>query len=94
MLVFDPAYFLCSSVILTLIRGSFATVKEGVKKDTGQKVAIKVIGKQDAVFDAESLEQEVNAVHEVKIFAVRRLKCFATDCYDEKSQSSELCRIA
>ena len=40
-------------------RGSFATVKEGIRKDTGQKVAIKVIDKKDAVFDAESLEQEV-----------------------------------
>jgi hypothetical protein len=36
-------------------------VKEGVRKDTGQKVAIKVIDKKDAVFDAESLEQEVSA---------------------------------
>jgi hypothetical protein len=44
-----------------LLRGSFATVKEGVRKDTGQKVAIKVIDKKDAVFDAESLEQEVSA---------------------------------
>jgi serine/threonine protein kinase len=94
VLGFDPAYFLCSTVKWTLLRGSIATVKEGVKKDTGEKVAIKVIDKKDAAFDAESLEQEVNAVHEVKIFAVQRLKYFATDCYDEESQSSELCYIA
>ena len=36
-------------------------MKEGVRKDTGQKVAIKVIDKKDAVFDAESLEQEVSS---------------------------------
>jgi hypothetical protein len=50
-----------------LLRGSFATVKEGVRKDTGQKVAIKVIDKKDAVFDAESLEQEVSPVLEMKL---------------------------
>ncbi len=70
MLGFDPAYFLCSTVKWTLLRGSIATVKEGVKKDTGQKVAIKVVDKKNAAFDAESLEQEVNAIHELKFFAL------------------------
>jgi serine/threonine protein kinase len=49
-------------------------VKEGVRKETGQKFAIKIIDKKDAVFDAESLEEEVNAVHEMKSFAVQRFK--------------------
>jgi hypothetical protein len=37
-------------------------VKEGARKDTGQKVAIKIIDKNDAVFDAESLEQDVSSI--------------------------------
>uniref|UniRef100_A0A7S0QLN4 cGMP-dependent protein kinase n=1 Tax=Cryptomonas curvata TaxID=233186 RepID=A0A7S0QLN4_9CRYP len=49
----------------TIGKGSFATVKEGVRKDTGQKVAIKVIDKKDAVFDAESLEQEIATMKKV-----------------------------
>jgi hypothetical protein len=42
-------------------RGSFATVKEGIHKDSSTRVAIKIVDKKDAVFDAESLEQEVNS---------------------------------
>mmetsp|Transcript_30303 Transcript_30303/g.80255 ORF Transcript_30303/g.80255 Transcript_30303/m.80255 type:complete len:314 (+) Transcript_30303:165-1106(+) len=49
----------------TIGKGSFATVKEGTRKDTGQKVAIKVIDKKDAVFDAESLEQEIATMKKV-----------------------------
>ncbi len=40
-------------------RGTFATVKEGTNKETKSRVAIKIIDKKDAVFDAESLAQEV-----------------------------------
>ena len=40
-------------------RGTFATVKEGTHKETKQRVAVKIIDKKDAVFDAESLAQEV-----------------------------------
>lgn len=40
-------------------RGSFAVVKEGLHKESAQRVAIKIVDKKDAVFDAESLEQEV-----------------------------------
>ena len=64
----------CLQVYL-LGRGSFATVKEGVRKDTGQKVAIKVIDKKDAVFDAESLEQEVS------FFAIIRARITASKFY-------------
>jgi hypothetical protein len=42
-----------------LLRGSFAVVKEGLHKESAQRVAIKIVDKKDAVFDAESLEQEV-----------------------------------
>ncbi len=42
-------------------RGTFATVKEGTNKETKARVAIKIIDKKDAVFDAESLAQEVCA---------------------------------
>jgi serine/threonine protein kinase len=41
-------------------RGSFAVVKEGRHKATGTAVAIKIVDKKDAVFDPESLEQEVS----------------------------------
>jgi hypothetical protein len=41
------------------LRGSFAVVKEGLHKESAQRVAIKIVDKKDAVFDAESLEQEV-----------------------------------
>lgn len=40
-------------------RGSFAVVKEGLHKESAQRVAIKIVDKHDAIFDAESLEQEV-----------------------------------
>ena len=42
-------------------RGSFAVVKEGLHKESGLRVAIKIVDKKDAVFDAESLEQEVRS---------------------------------
>ena len=37
-------------------------VKEGLRKENGMRVAIKIVDKKDAVFDAESLEQEVRRV--------------------------------
>jgi hypothetical protein len=43
----------------SFVRGSFAVVKEGLHKESGTRVAIKIVDKKDAVFDAESLEQEV-----------------------------------
>mmetsp|Transcript_30298 Transcript_30298/g.80238 ORF Transcript_30298/g.80238 Transcript_30298/m.80238 type:complete len:95 (+) Transcript_30298:165-449(+) len=75
----------------TIGKGSFATVKEGTRKDTGQKVAIKVIDKKDAVFDAESLEQEVTRING-KLTVLT--KPWFADRNDEKSESSELRGIA
>lgn len=52
----------CSSLDadqLRNVRGSFAVVKEGRHKASGTRVAIKIVDKKDAVFDPESLEQEV-----------------------------------
>ena len=63
-------------------------MKEGVRKDTGQKVAIKVIDKKDAVFDAESLEQEVSC--NISFACVDWSHAFEADCHNEESQSSEL----
>eukprot|EP00292_Cryptomonas_paramecium_P006336 CAMPEP_0113700390 /NCGR_PEP_ID=MMETSP0038_2-20120614/23927_1 /TAXON_ID=2898 /ORGANISM="Cryptomonas paramecium" /LENGTH=497 /DNA_ID=CAMNT_0000624035 /DNA_START=124 /DNA_END=1614 /DNA_ORIENTATION=+ /assembly_acc=CAM_ASM_000170 len=71
----------------TIGKGSFATVKEGTRKDTGQKVAIKVIDKKDAVFDAESLEQEVTRING-KLTVLT--KPWFADRNDEKSEPSEL----
>ncbi len=50
---------LSEPVWLPVNRGTFATVKEGTNKETKSRVAIKIIDKKDAVFDAESLAQEV-----------------------------------
>lgn len=47
---------------IPLHRGSFAVVKEGIHKESGSRVAIKIVDKKDAVFDAESLEQEVKTM--------------------------------
>mmetsp|Transcript_39548 Transcript_39548/g.61682 ORF Transcript_39548/g.61682 Transcript_39548/m.61682 type:complete len:520 (+) Transcript_39548:31-1590(+) len=49
----------------TIGKGSFAVVKEGLNKETGQRVAIKIVDKKDAVFDAESLEQEIATMKRV-----------------------------
>eukprot|EP00281_Chroomonas_sp_CCMP1168_P026737 CAMPEP_0206254450 /NCGR_PEP_ID=MMETSP0047_2-20121206/23697_1 /ASSEMBLY_ACC=CAM_ASM_000192 /TAXON_ID=195065 /ORGANISM="Chroomonas mesostigmatica_cf, Strain CCMP1168" /LENGTH=490 /DNA_ID=CAMNT_0053680737 /DNA_START=107 /DNA_END=1576 /DNA_ORIENTATION=- len=49
----------------TIGKGSFATVKEGVHKESGRHVAIKIVDKKDAVFDAESLEQEIATMKKV-----------------------------
>ena len=38
-------------------------MKEGTNKETKARVAIKIIDKKDAVFDAESLAQEVTWIH-------------------------------
>ena len=46
--------------LCALYRGSFAVVKEGRHKASGTVVAIKIVDKKDAVFDPESLEQEVS----------------------------------
>ena len=43
-------------------RGSFAVVKEGRHIATNTPVAIKIVDKKDAVFDPESLEQEVSCL--------------------------------
>jgi hypothetical protein len=48
-----------SSFLSCFLRGSFAVVKEGIHKESGSRVAIKIVDKKDAVFDAESLELEV-----------------------------------
>jgi hypothetical protein len=48
-------------LICALCRGSFAVVKEGRHKASGTVVAIKIVDKKDAVFDPESLEQEVSS---------------------------------
>jgi len=49
----------------TIGKGSFAVVKEGLQKETGLRVAIKIVDKKDAVFDAESLEQEIATMKKV-----------------------------
>lgn len=49
----------------TIGKGSFAVVKEGLQKETGMRVAIKIVDKKDAVFDAESLEQEIATMKKV-----------------------------
>jgi calcium/calmodulin-dependent protein kinase I len=46
-------------------KGSFAVVKEGLHKESAQRVAIKIVDKKDAVFDAESLEQEIATMKKV-----------------------------
>jgi len=46
-------------------KGSFAVVKEGLHKESGNRVAIKIVDKKDAVFDAESLEQEIATMKKV-----------------------------
>mmetsp|Transcript_3807 Transcript_3807/g.9108 ORF Transcript_3807/g.9108 Transcript_3807/m.9108 type:complete len:522 (+) Transcript_3807:78-1643(+) len=46
-------------------KGSFAVVKEGLHKESGLRVAIKIVDKKDAVFDAESLEQEIATMKKV-----------------------------
>ena len=48
-------------LMCALYRGSFAVVKEGRHKASGTVVAIKIVDKKDAVFDPESLEQEVSS---------------------------------
>ena len=50
---------ICRAFALSVCRGSFAVVKEGRHKATGTAVAVKIVDKKDAVFDPESLEQEV-----------------------------------
>jgi hypothetical protein len=50
-------------LMCTLYRGSFAVVKEGRHKASGTVVAIKIVDKKDAVFDPESLEQEVSSAY-------------------------------
>jgi len=49
----------------TIGKGSFAVVKEGIHKDSGSRVAIKIVDKKDAVFDAESLELEIATMKKV-----------------------------
>jgi len=49
----------------TIGKGSFAVVKEGRHKATGTAVAIKIVDKKDAVFDPESLEQEIGTMKKV-----------------------------
>eukprot|EP00285_Hemiselmis_virescens_P000685 CAMPEP_0173414886 /NCGR_PEP_ID=MMETSP1356-20130122/84563_1 /TAXON_ID=77927 ORGANISM="Hemiselmis virescens, Strain PCC157" /NCGR_SAMPLE_ID=MMETSP1356 /ASSEMBLY_ACC=CAM_ASM_000847 /LENGTH=478 /DNA_ID=CAMNT_0014377093 /DNA_START=39 /DNA_END=1472 /DNA_ORIENTATION=+ len=46
-------------------KGSFAVVKEGLHKESATRVAIKIVDKKDAVFDAESLEQEIATMKKV-----------------------------
>jgi calcium/calmodulin-dependent protein kinase I len=50
----------------TLGEGSFAIVKAGVHKASGKKVAIKIVDKRDKIFDATSLEQEIETMKAVK----------------------------
>mmetsp|Transcript_34336 Transcript_34336/g.77341 ORF Transcript_34336/g.77341 Transcript_34336/m.77341 type:complete len:502 (-) Transcript_34336:82-1587(-) len=49
----------------TIGKGSFAVVKEGIHKASRTRVAIKIVDKKDAVFDAESLEQEIATMKKV-----------------------------
>ena len=67
----------------TIGKGSFAVVKEGKHKASGTKVAIKVVDKKDAVFDPESLEQEISTMK-----AVSHPSCVLLhEVYDEPNKT-------
>ena len=59
-----------------------------MKKETGEKFAIKIIDKKDAVFDAESLEQEVCLKLLLVFRSLTEGRC--SDRYYEESESSKL----
>jgi hypothetical protein len=59
---YDKSRWIQLSLTCAMYRGSFAVVKEGRHKASGTAVAIKIVDKKDAVFDPESLEQEVSCV--------------------------------
>uniref|UniRef100_A0A7S0NBY6 Protein kinase domain-containing protein n=1 Tax=Cryptomonas curvata TaxID=233186 RepID=A0A7S0NBY6_9CRYP len=67
----------------TLGQGSFAVVKVGIPKNAGaEHVAIKIIDKKDAQFEAESLEQEIAIMKKVNHPNCIKLH----EVYDEKSK--------
>ena len=59
VVAYDKFRWIHLSLTRAMYRGSFAVVKEGRHKASGTPVAIKIVDKKDAVFDPESLEQEV-----------------------------------
>ena len=61
-MAYDKIRWIQLSLTCAMYRGSFAVVKEGRHKASGTAVAIKIVDKKDAVFDPESLEQEVSCV--------------------------------
>jgi len=66
----------------TLGKGSFATVKVGIPKDGGPRVAIKILDKKDAQFDADSLQQEIAIMKKVNHPNCIKLH----EVFDEKSK--------
>eukprot|EP00960_Hanusia_phi_P066106 766311-Hanusia_phi.AAC.1 len=50
---------------VSVLRGSFATVKKGIPKDGGKAVAIKIVDKKDKEYDANALQQEIAIMKKV-----------------------------